>query len=293
MIRRIETFFCIVIVAALFWVTRRNADSMTGGFWLQSALSPVALPPLKGEGRVWSSLRRWALRATGGEVESAQVDQLRDENQRLNSELLQCERQRATQKTAENLAALQLKHNWAGAVAEVISPLTSFPFRVLRIQAPDEATASRWRPGLIVIAQGILVGRTHRLFGRQADVLMLCDPRLSVDAWIVRADGKGAPVGRGMVRGRSTNARCRAEMDYVVREAAVKVGDMVIASGIGGIPKNVKIGQIAAVRNPAHGFFQEVELDLAMDPYVLDRVLVLDPEKPAETPASEEAGQSH
>jgi len=59
---------------------------------------------------------------------------------------------------------------------------------------------------------------------------------------------EAAICARGIVRGRGTDT---LEYEFVVRDADIEVGDLVITSGLGGVyPKGLRIGRVTALSDP-------------------------------------------
>jgi rod shape-determining protein MreC len=166
---------------------------------------------------------------------------------------------------------LQLRVETPGEVfaAEVIAKDTSPFFRVTRlaITVPDR---TRVQTGMPVITYDGLVGQVSRVFNDYADVLLTVDSRSAVDVMIERT---GA---RGIARGTGERDRYAARVEYLQRTDDVRVGDVVVTSGLGcRFPPGLMVGRVAAVTRREFGLYQEIELAPAVNFSRLDEVLVM------------------
>ncbi len=106
--------------------------------------------------------------------------------------------------------------------------------------------------------------------GTLADVLLTVDSRSAVDVMIERT---GA---RGIARGTGERDRYSARVEYLQRTDDVRVGDVVVTSGLGcRYPAGVLVGRVAAVTRREFGIYQEVEVAPAVNFSRLSEVLVL------------------
>ena len=122
------------------------------------------------------------------------------------------------------------------AAAEVIGAAASPEFRTVTI---DKGTADGLSADMAVISPAGVVGRVILPSWRAAKVQLLIDRNAAAGAMIERTRAQGVVVGDG-------DGTLRLE--YVPGTADVKVGDLVVTSGIDGIyPKGFVIGTIDSV----------------------------------------------
>ena len=121
----------------------------------------------------------------------------------------------------------------------------------------------------VVVPEGV-VGVVTSASAHYAGVLLIIDPKSSVDALL-----QNSRV-RGIVRGRSTD---RLILDYVQRKHKILEGAVVISSGLDGVfPKGLRVGRVHDVTPKNTGIFQEVVVVPAVDFETLEELLVvLDP----------------
>ncbi|MFH0902285.1 MAG: rod shape-determining protein MreC, partial [Pseudomonadota bacterium] len=124
--------------------------------------------------------------------------------------------------------------------------------------------------GMPVISADGAVGKIRRVFGSYADILLAVDPESSIDVVVPRTGARGVLKGTGS----DNSYSCR--IDYLLRDAEVKEGDLVVASGLGGsFPRDTPVGKIATVSKAAYGLYQEVAVEPAVDFSNLSSVLVI------------------
>lgn len=204
------------------------------------------------------------------------VVEVGDENDRLRHQVarLEEERQRLSAEGIENRrlrSLLQLRERLGGEVlaAQVIGKDVSPFFRVTRIEL-DRGERDLVRAGMPVVAAQGLVGQVRRAWGRYCDVLLIVDRTSAVDVTVQRT---GA---RGMLRGTGESERYMARVQYLGREDAVRVGDLVHTSGLGQrFPASILVGRVTRIVRQEFGLWQEVEVTPAVDFSTLDEVLVL------------------
>lgn len=211
---------------------------------------------------------------------------VRQENERLRQEVgqlqvrLQEERALARQsRTLQHLLELRQRTELATTAATVIAGGASPDFRTITI---DKGTRDGLRPDQAVIAPAGVLGRIVMPSARAAKVQLLIDRNAAAGALVERSRTQGVVLGTGTDRLR---------MNYVSSAADVKVGDVVVTSGIDGIyPKGFVIGQIESLQ-PGQGIFSEIVIRPAVDFSSIEEVLVVLTPSPAM--AAEEAGATN
>lgn len=131
----------------------------------------------------------------------------------------------------------------------------------------DRGASSGIREGMPVVAAGGVVGQIVKVAPSTSRVVLLTDHASGIAAMIQRSRARGVVKGKG-------NGLC--VMEFSMRDDDVKIGDMVLSSGIGGIfPKGLPIGEVSMVKRAEYGMFQTITIR----PYVrllrLEEVLVL------------------
>lgn len=151
-----------------------------------------------------------------------------------------------------------------GFAAEVVARDPSVWFQTVII---DKGTKDKVRRNMPVVVSEGIVGQVVDVSTGYAKVLLIIDPNSSIDALCQRTRA------RGIVKG-AVGKQC--DFEYVLRTDDVKVGDVLISSGLDGVyPKGVRIGRVASVVKNSADIFQSV----GVEPYVnfdkLEEVLVV------------------
>jgi rod shape-determining protein MreC len=131
----------------------------------------------------------------------------------------------------------------------------------------DKGTKDGISWGMPVLNAAGVVGRVVEAYPDYAKVLLLIDRSSAVDAIIQRTRV------RGILNGVGAN---RCFLRYIHKNQDVQVGDVVLASGLGGIfPRGTVLGTVTAVDKKVPGLFQEIEVEPAADFTRLEEVLVV------------------
>jgi rod shape-determining protein MreC len=119
----------------------------------------------------------------------------------------------------------------------------------------------------------------QRVYAGYADVQLAVDPESSIPVMVTSSGAKGVLRGVGADNGYT----CRIE--YMNRGEDVKVGDLVVTSGLGGVfPGDVPVGTVKKVVKQEFGLYQEVEVTPAVDFSRLSSVVVLLSQPPPPDP---------
>lgn len=175
-------------------------------------------------------------------------------------------------------------------VAQVVAQDILPEFRTIRVNKGTSAGVAR---GMAVLTHEGIVGRVIRVDRNYADVLTLLDSSSNVAALVQRNRS------RGVVEGHTENL---LRMKHIRRTDDIRVGDLVVSSGIGSIfPKGLVIGSVINVKKKNYGITQTVEVYPSVDFSKLEEVLIVKPgtapidaitltdvEKPAEKPEKSE-----
>jgi rod shape-determining protein MreC len=148
--------------------------------------------------------------------------------------------------------------------ASVVGEDVSAWFRTLVI---DRGSSSGIAEGMAVVASEGVVGQIVKVATGTARVLLLTDHASGISATIQRSRARGVVKGKG-------EGLC--SMEFTTREEDVKVGDVVITSGIGGLfLKGMPIGEVTMVKRGEYGIFQTVIIRPLVNIAHLEEVLVV------------------
>src|SRR5438874_10236827 len=133
----------------------------------------------------------------------------------------------------------------------------------------DRGTDDGMRPNLPVITWKGLVGRVVEVHPTSSKVLLITDVNSAVSVRIQDPASRATGVIRGVGDGRLL-------LQYVPRTDLLRMDDVVITSGIGGIfPSGVLVGRVLQVRQRDVEVFQEALVEPAADMRNLERLYVL------------------
>jgi rod shape-determining protein MreC len=130
--------------------------------------------------------------------------------------------------------------------------------------------------GLPVLGRGGIIGRIIEVYPHFAKVMLIVDRNSGADAMIQRNRVRGILEGKG-------GNRCALE--YVPKNTDVEVGDLVLASGLGGIyPAGQVFGRVTQVDKKTSGPFQEIIVTPGENLSALEEVLIVKSAKLTLTP---------
>jgi rod shape-determining protein MreC len=151
--------------------------------------------------------------------------------------------------------------------ARVVARDTTPYFRVVTLKLSSDVPL---QPRMPVIAAEGVVGQVHRVFADYAEVILLGDPRHRVDAVTQRTRAQAVIEGLGHERD------YHAKLSYLSEKDEVRVGDVVVTSGMGGVfPSELVIGTVASVEKSEKGLFQDAVVSPAVDASRLSEVFVV------------------
>jgi len=131
----------------------------------------------------------------------------------------------------------------------------------------DQGRNQGVKNGHPVLAPEGIVGRVVEVYPHYCKVMLIVDRNSGAEAMVQRTRV------RGILQGKGGN---RCSLDFVPKSADMQVGDLVLASGLGGIyPKGLVFGKVTAADKKKPGVFQEIEVTPAVDLAALEEVLVV------------------
>jgi len=118
--------------------------------------------------------------------------------------------------------------------------------------------------GMPVKTHSGIVGKLYKVGRRSSEVLLITDPLSAVDANVQRSRARGIVKGNG--------EKCL--MEYLEKDADIKIGDYIITSGKDGyFPKGMLIGKVAATFNKGGNY--QAEIEPSIDIQSVEEVLII------------------
>lgn len=143
------------------------------------------------------------------------------------------------------------------------------PSNLVRSVIVDQGSAEGVKVAMPVVTPQGLVGRVTETGTHWAKVLLVIDPSSSVNAVVQSTRATGIAQG-------GTDPNGGIIIRYVPQGEAIKTGDLILTSGLGGnFPKRLVIGQVTDVRKFDIELFQEATIQPSVDFARLEFVLIL------------------
>lgn len=189
---------------------------------------------------------------------------LRDEVKELNARIIAAgEAVQATQRL-EKLLGMRNSIKEPGLTVSVVGEDLSSWFKTVVI---DQGSSNGIAEGMAVVAADGVVGQIVKVAATTSRVLLLTDHTSGIAATIQRSRARGVVKGKG-------DGLC--SLEFTTREEDVKVGDVVITSGIGGVfLKGIPIGEVTMVKRGEYGIFQTVTIRPFVNIAHLEEALVV------------------
>ncbi len=197
-------------------------------------------------------------------VSRSQLEALRTQNVELRRRVSTLEEARLENLRLKKLAGFTQAANTKTVGARVIGRPTNQWEGVITI---DRGTDDGITAGMPVVGAQGLLGQTVGVTKSAAKVRLITDPQSGVASMIQSTRAEG--VVRGSIEGKLT-------MEFVSAETTVRVGDIVISSGMGGVyPKGLIVGEVTRVQSSPSALYQEIDVTPSGELSGLEEVLVL------------------
>lgn len=138
----------------------------------------------------------------------------------------------------------------------------------------------------VLDATGVM-GQVIEVSSLSSNVILLTDPSHSLPVQINRNGLRGVVTGRGLGEALA--------LEYMPRNADVRVGDLLVTSGLGGrFPVGYPVGRVSAVNFPAGDAFAQVKVEAAAKLSTSREVMLVLPGErlelqPSSSPAADKA----
>jgi len=152
--------------------------------------------------------------------------------------------------------------SYATVAAEVIG---SSPGEGSNTVLIDKGADAGLNVDLGVVTPDGVAGKVIAVYPHSAQVLLITDPAAGAGGIVERSRAQGVLKGTG---------RGRCQLDYVMNEDAVSVGDVVLTSGLDRIfPKGMPLGKV--VKTGSGNIYKDIEVTPSVELDRLEEVLVL------------------
>jgi rod shape-determining protein MreC len=141
------------------------------------------------------------------------------------------------------------------------------PSSYLQFLIVDKGTADGIRVGAVVVVPQGLLGRVVSAGSNSSRILLVTDASSSVNALLQTSRATGVASGQ---------SGGTLLMKYIPQGEVVRLGDMVLTSGLGGnFPKGLIVGRVSQVRQKDIELFQEAVVESLIDFPRLEVVYVI------------------
>lgn len=225
---------CLVSILLLTFYIREGESGPIHS--VRGAVSVVTTPV-----RVLGSLVATPFNAAGnvmGNLTASQetLSELREQNAELTAQVAELSESKKTSERLESLLNLQSTYSLTSTAARVIGNSSDAWSRAVTI---DKGTAAGFSCGMAVCNSGGVIGQIVEVSATTSTVQLITDEGSGVSAMIQSTRAQG------MLQGQPDGS---LRLSYVSTESDVKVGDIVITSGIGGVyPKGLPLGTVSSV----------------------------------------------
>lgn len=198
--------------------------------------------------------------------------ELENEVSRLQAEIIELKQQIAETRVLEALVDFARVNPENRYVAAAVIGRDPSPF--LQYVIINRGSDDGIQRGMPVVTQQGLVGRVAAVTAGASRVQLITDAGSNIN---VRLEPSRA---QAVLQGNVTG---NLELDLIPQSAEVKIGDLVLTSGLGGnFPANILIGQLTSVRSRDTDLFQRAAVQPSEDFSELEIVLVITNFRPVE-----------
>ncbi len=202
-------------------------------------------------------------------------ERLRLENERLSGEIARLHEESTRREELERL--LEVKKSFSDQDFLAAGIYARQPSNLRQMIAIDRGKSDGIKVGMSVVTEGkTLVGTVTKVEDNYSWVRLVTDVDSAVSAVVVESRAQGVVSG-GYNR--------RLTMEFVTQDSAVKEGDTVVTSGVGGShPAGLVIGRITGVGGGRQELFRQVTVEPLASLARLETVLIMISFEPVKVP---------
>ncbi len=260
---RVAIWTAAVVVVGIALIAMSKAGALGP---LENAVLTVISPVEKGLRNASDPVAEWLTNL--GELNdlSSENKELRAENERLKGEVARLRENESRLQELEKL--LQVEQAYPDQEFLAASVLAKDPSNLKEVIAIDRGKGDGVREGMVVVTEGhSLVGTVTSVLDDYSWVTLITDPNSAVSAMVQESRAQGVVTG---------SYSRQLSIEFVAQGAAVKEGDVVITSAIGGhYPPGLVMGRVTAVQSTPQELFKKVSVEPLASLARLETVLVL------------------
>lgn len=257
--RPARLIFWAILIALVILLT-----NFFTGEYLSHTLATGLAQPLVAQYR-WSGWLRNHL------VSWWEVEQWIQQRQKLEQQVrdLRAENRQIAELTKENdflkkELGVTRQRNLELELAKLIEVTSTGPYRTALIDRGKDVNIT---PGMAVIFQGqVLLGVVQESYAHSALLRLVNDPRLSINVRAQTANIVGKTRG-GLEQG--------LFIDLITSQEEIKEGDLIVTSGLDGLPDTLEVGLVANVKQVSGALFKTVRVDPSFVNFLPEDVFVV------------------
>ncbi len=183
-----------------------------------------------------------------------EIGQLRQELDTYHAKLDEYREAYSRNRFLEAELAFKKKETFPSLMARVVGKDPSFWFKILIV---DRGENDGVVTGMVARNSRGVVGQVVQVSDNYSKILLANAPSSAIDAIVQKSRV------RGILKGADRQGYI---LQYVLKNADVQEGDVVVTAGIGGVfPQGITLGTVSKVRSKRRGMFLEIEVDPAVD----------------------------
>lgn len=202
--------------------------------------------------------------AQNATVSSETLSELKKRNEELTAQVAELSEAQETAERLEKLVGLKSTYSLESTAARIIGSTGDAWTDSVII---DKGSASGFEVGMPVCSSGGVIGQIIEVSANTSTVRLITDDQSGVSAMIQGSRAQGVLQGQ---------ADGTLRLEYVVSDAEVATGDIVITSGIGGtFPKGLPLGTVASIDRAPNAVYYTIVVRAASSAESNEEVLVI------------------
>lgn len=202
--------------------------------------------------------------AQNATASSETLSELKKRNEELTAQVAELSEAQETAERLEKLVGLKSTYSLESTAARIIGSTGDAWTDSVII---DKGSASGFEVGMPVCSSGGVIGQIIEVSANTSIVRLITDDQSGVSAMIQGSRAQGVLQGQ---------ADGTLRLEYVVSDAEVATGDIVITSGIGGtFPKGLPLGTVASIDRAPNAVYYTIVVRAASSAESNEEVLVI------------------
>lgn len=202
--------------------------------------------------------------AQNATASSETLFELKKRNEELTAQVAELSEAQETAERLEKLVGLKSTYSLESTAARIIGSTGDAWTDSVII---DKGSASGFEVGMPVCSSGGVIGQIIEVSANTSTVRLITDDQSGVSAMIQGSRAQGVLQGQ---------ADGTLRLEYVVSDAEVATGDIVITSGIGGtFPKGLPLGTVASIDRAPNAVYYTIVVRAASSAESNEEVLVI------------------